>query len=82
MDDSCLYHYYELDFGPFMSLTELSFEEAKKILETKKAEGKFGNPDIDGFLQKRYDRDKKLYDVFIECGGQPQRTVPVYMMLG
>ena len=53
-----------------------------KFLIEKRAEGKFGNPDINGFLQKRYDRDKHLREVFIEHGGTPQRAVPIYMMLG
>ena len=53
-----------------------------EILLAQKAAGKFINPDIDGFLQKRYDRDKKLRDMFISHGGKPTRTTPVYMMLG
>ena len=81
-DDCCLYHYYERDFGPFATLTALPLEEARKVLLDKKAEGKFHNPDIDGFLKSRYDRDRKLRDAFIDRGGKPQRTAPVYMMLG
>lgn len=82
MSDYVLYHYFERDFGPFMPLTALPMEEAKKILMSQRAAGKPVNPDIDGFLQKRYDRDKQLRDVFIAHGGQPKRTPPVYMMLG
>ena len=80
--DIYLYHYCERDFPPFAPLTSLTIEEARRILLKKRAAGKFGNPDIDGFLQKRYDRDKHLREVFIEHGGKPQRTVPVYMVLG
>jgi len=82
MDTLYLYHYFERDFGPFMPLTALPFEEAKEILLVKRAAGKFGNPNIDGFLQNRYNRDKQLWEVFIEHGGRPQRTAPIYMMLG
>lgn len=82
MSDYCLYHYFERDFPPFMPLTVLPVDEARKILAAKKAVGKFGNPDIEGFLQKRYNMDKQLRNIFIAHGGQPQRTVPVYMMLG
>lgn len=77
-----LYHYYERDFGPFSPLTALPFDAAKKVLLEQKATGKFRNPDIDGFLQKRYERDKKLYNLFIAHGGKPVRTAPIYMMLG
>ncbi len=77
-----LYHYFELDFGPFMTLTALPFEKAKQILIAKKAAGKAVNPDIDGFLKKRYDRDKRLRHAFISHGGRPKLTAPVYMMLG
>ena len=82
MSELFLYHYFEQDFGPFAPLTALPMEEAKQILIEKKAAGKFGNPDIDGFLQKRYDRDKQLRDIFIKHGGRPQRTTPIYMTLG
>ena len=81
-DGIYLYHYFERDFGPFTPLTSLPIEDARQILLEKRSAGKFGNPDIDGFLQKRYDRDKHLREVFIEHGGKPQRTVPIYMTLG
>ena len=77
-----LFHYYNRDFKPFKSLTELPFEEAKQILLQQKADGKFRHPNIDVFLQKRYDRDRKLRKMFLARGGNPQRTVPIYMMLG
>ena len=77
-----LYHYFERRFGPFMTLTELPMEEARQILIDKKNAGKFHNPDIEGFLQKRYNRDEQLRKTFIEYGGKPQRAVPIYMTLG
>ena len=77
-----LYHYYEKDFGPFMPLTALPMEQAREILLAQKAAGKFHNPNIEGFLQNRYNRDKQLHDAFIAHGGKPQLTAPVYMMLG
>ena len=77
-----LYHYFEQDSGPFMTLTALPNESAKEILLTHKFAGRPVNPDIDGFLQRRYDRDMQLRKFFIERGGRPQRTAPVYMMLG
>ena len=77
-----LCHYYERDFRPFMPLTALDINEAKKILLEQKAAGRFHHPDIDEFLQRRYARDKLLREMFIKRGGKPERTAPVYMMLG
>ncbi|HBN82923.1 MAG TPA: hypothetical protein DDZ89_03685 [Clostridiales bacterium] len=57
-------------------------EKARQILLEQRAAGHFGNPDIDGFLHKRYERDKMLRDAFIAYGGKPIRVSPVYMMLG
>ena len=80
--DIFLFHYFERDYGPFMPLTALPIEEARQILTMQRAAGKFGNPDIEGFLQNRYHRDKKLRDAFISRGGRPKRTAPIYMTLG
>lgn len=77
-----LYHYFERSFGPFMPLTAFPIERAREILTLHKAAGKFHNPDIDGFLLKRYRRDQKLRDLFIEHCGRPERKNPIYMFLG
>jgi GNAT superfamily N-acetyltransferase len=77
-----LYHYFERRYGPFRPLTALPMEEARQILMERRSAGHFGNPDVEGFLHKRYERDKKLRDCFIAHGGKPVRTSPVYMMLG
>lgn len=76
-----LYHYFERSFGPFRPLAALPMKKARRILLEQRAAGHFGNPDIDGFLRKRYERDKKLRDVFISRGGKPERVSPIYMML-
>jgi len=81
-DKAYLYHYFERDVGPFKPLTALPFEKAKEVLIDQKDAGKFYHPNIDQFLQKRYDHDKKLYDTFIARGGRPQLTTPIYMMFG
>jgi hypothetical protein len=65
-----------------MPLTAFPIERAREILIRQKEAGKFHNPDIEGFLLRRYKRDQKLHDLFIEYGGHPQRTNPIYMTLG
>jgi len=82
MQEPFLYHYYEHDFGPFQPLTALEPEAARQILQKEQAAGRFHHPDIDGFLQKRYDRDQALREKFRARGGHAPRTSPVYMMLG
>ena len=77
-----LYHYFERSFDPFVTLTALPMEEARQILIDKRNAGKFDNPNIEVFLQNRYNRDKQLREAFVEHGGKPQREVPIYMMLG
>jgi len=77
-----LYHYFERAFGPFRSFTELPVEQARQILIERKAAGKPGNPDVEGFLQKRYARDAQLRELFIQHGGKPERANPYYMFLG
>ncbi len=77
-----LYHYFERQSGPFAPLTTLPYEEARGVLIAQKAAGKFRNPDVDGFLKKRYNRDEKLYAFFVEHGGCPQIKNPIYMFLG
>ena len=77
-----LYHYYEKSIGPFLSLTALPVEEARGILYAQREKGQSGIPDIEGFLQKRYDRDAQLREAFAAKGGKPQRSAPIYMMLG
>jgi hypothetical protein len=77
-----LYHYYERDLGPFKLLTDMTFDEARELLTRRRAEGKIGNPDIDGFLKNRYGADERLRDKFIAHGGLIKRNAPVYMMLG
>lgn len=82
VNEPILYHYFERSFGPFACFTALPIDQARQILIAKRNAGHFGNPDIDGFLQKRYDGDRRLREAFIAHGGLPQRTAPIYFMLG
>ena len=76
-----LYHYYEKNLGPFMSLTALPFETAREVLYAKKAAGTFGNPDVAVFLHNRYSQERRLREAFISKGGKPKRAFPIYMTL-
>ena len=80
--DQFLYRYFECAESPFLSMTELPMEQAREMLIALQKAGKFGNPNIEGFLKKRYDRDAMLRDVFIRHGGKPERSSPIYFFLG
>lgn len=81
--DLYLYHYFERDYGdPFAAMTDLPIYEYRKLLIAKKEAGQICNPDIEGFLAKRYGGDKRLRETFIAHGGKPQRTAPIYFTLG
>lgn len=73
-----LYHYYEKTRPPFLTITTLPINEAKKILTKLNT----GLPDIDYFLSRRYEMEKIVRDRFIEKGGTPVNTAPVYFTLG
>jgi len=82
MDGLYLYYYYEQKMGPFRMLTDLSVDEARKIVvsEVKKTHTEY--TDVDGFLQMRYNCDARLRETFAARGGYIERNNPVYMMLG
>jgi hypothetical protein len=77
-----LYRYYEQSESPFLSMTELPMEQVREMLIALQKAGKFGNPNIEAFLKKRYDRDTMLRDAFIRHGGKPERSSPIYFFLG
>ena len=80
--DLYLYRYFELGEDPFLSITDLSIEEARHMLIANLKAGKPGHPNVEKFLQLRYDRDEKLRKAFIKNGGKPERFFPVYFFLG
>jgi len=78
-----LYHYYEKDSPPFRSISALRFDEAEKVLIAKREKNEnLVHPDIKWFLEWRYSMDKVIRDKFIEIGGKPVRTAPVFFSLG
>lgn len=82
-DTKHLYHYYEKNTRPFRSITALPFEEAAAILRAKRAtDPRLTHPNIDWFLKRRYQMETVVRDKFIEIGGKPIATAPVYLTLG
>lgn len=78
------YHYYEKETGPFVSLSDLSDDDAQKIINGLIEEGKTLAAKTHGGEYMYYRRliENKAYSMFIEKGGQPVRKTPLYMVWG
>lgn len=83
-DKQYLYHYFEKERGPFLSLSELSDEEAKKVQDAlKKDDNIYVKRDSDGqYMFYRRMIENRIRTMFIEKGGKPIRQTPHYMLIG
>lgn len=78
-----LYHYYEKRKGPFINLSELSDEEAKRIQDDLRDEKKvFAGQRNEEYLARRKYLEQLVRDMFIKKGGRPERKTPYYMVIG
>jgi len=78
-----LYHYYDQSTGPFVNLSDLPLDEAKKILEEIKknrpdAFAAQRNPD---YMETRLYYENILRTKFCEQGGIIKRKSPHYMVV-
>lgn len=78
------YHYFEKETGPFVSLSDLSDEEAKKVIDKLIKEDKTIAARTHGGDYMFYRRliENKARTMFIEKGGKPARQTPQYMVWG
>jgi len=78
-----LTHYYEASIGPFVSLSDLSDEDAEEVLEMLREEAKvFASRRPEEYLESRWGIETLLRHLFMQKGGQPRRAHPHYMVLG
>ena len=75
-----LYHYYELENGPFRNITEQGIEKALEI-QSKISDG-FNSKRPQNYLEQRFGLEARLKEQFILKGGQPSRDDPFYFTLG
>ena len=79
-----LYHYYDKKIGPFKNLSDLSIEEANRVLLTIKSE----KPETmcakrqDGYIADRRYFEKILRNEFMKKGGKIEREIPHYLVVG
>ena len=78
-----LSHYYEKGRIPFLTLTDLTDDEAVKIhARYESSENNFAMRNHDGkYISHRRMVENKLYSKFVEKGGKPKRRTPHYMIL-
>ncbi|GAA4273047.1 hypothetical protein U6A24_07210 [Aquimarina gracilis] len=75
-----LYHYYEMDQGPFRNITENSFEKAVEIQENISVGFNSNRPP--NYIALRFALEKRLKKGFLAKGGEPSRDDPFYFTLG
>ncbi|QTH45807.1 hypothetical protein J4772_16105 [Cohnella sp. LGH] len=78
-----LYHYYEAEQGPFRNLSSLSIEEASKVSEQIRLEGRsFASQRSEEYMTIRRGLEEIARNQFINKGGKPKNRFPHYMTLG
>jgi hypothetical protein len=83
-----LYHYFEKERGPFLTLSDLPDDEIKKLLnQFRKENNASGNKTVAGNVYSddniitRRGQEYMTRITFIEKGGKPVRQFPIYMVL-
>ncbi len=75
-----IFHYYELENGPFRNITEYGQEKAK-IIQSKITEG-WNSKRPKNYLDLRFALEDRIKEQFILKGGKPNRKAPFYFTLG
>jgi hypothetical protein len=78
-----LFHYYDKSIGPFVNLSEISLDEAKKVMNDIKQK----KPDVqcakrhNQYLEDRLYYEKLIRELFLEKNGKVERIAPHYMVV-
>ena len=78
-------HYYRRSRPPFLNLSDLSADELEVVRATLVEEGRDGaNHRNFGsrYMELRRRTESKMRALFIEAGGEPERSAPHYFVLG
>ncbi|MCX2680497.1 hypothetical protein OOZ15_11140 [Galbibacter sp. EGI 63066] len=75
-----LYHYYELDNGPFRNITECGYEKAVAV-QNQISEG-LNSKRPNNYIDLRFSLENRIREQFILKGGKPNRIDPFYFTLG
>lgn len=75
-----IYHYYEIDNGPFKNLTEYGKDRALEIQQNISVG--FNSQRPANYVELRFALEKRLKDQFVSKGGVVTRNDPYYFTLG
>ena len=77
-----LYHYFEKSTGPFYNLSDLSYENAEKVLsEIRGKHTTFAAQRDDSYIRRRFEYEELVRELFQQKGGKVLRIRPHYMTL-
>lgn len=77
-----LYHYFEKERGPFNNLSDLSLEEAEKVLsKIRENQEIFASKRDVNYMKRRFEYEDNIKDLFIKKKGKVFRDSPHYMTL-
>jgi hypothetical protein len=79
-----LYHYFEAGNSPFLTLSDLSDEQAKSTQDAlKEVDNVYARRDYDGkYMYFRRIVENNVRTAFMQKGGKPVRQTPLYFILG
>ncbi|WP_346881080.1 hypothetical protein [uncultured Algibacter sp.] len=75
-----LYHYYEIEQGPFKNITQNEFDKALEI--QKNISVGFNSKRPSNYIKLRFAVEKRLKQAFVVKGGIPKIDAPFYFTLG
>jgi len=75
-----LYHYFEKDLGPFLNLSDISPDNAKKVLNGLKIKNEtFAAKRGEDYIKNRLEYESQAHKIFLEKKGEISRKTPHYM---
>jgi hypothetical protein len=78
-----LCHYFEACYGPFLSMSELSLEEAEQLQAQHRQSGRgLASKRASNYCTTRRDLEVRVRELFIAKGGKPRRLTPHYFTVG
>ncbi|MTI31241.1 hypothetical protein [Xanthovirga aplysinae] len=75
-----LFHYFEVEKGPFRNITEFGLEKAIDI-QNQISDG-LNSKRPPNYIELRFALEERLKEQFIAKGGKPNRNDPFYFTLG
>ncbi len=75
-----LFHYYELENGPFRNITKYGYEKAENI-QNQISKG-WNSKRPENYIDLRFSLEKRIKEQFASKGGKPNRNDPFYFTLG